>query len=98
MKKICNVYKSTQVQGMYLYIEKSEGLERVPELLMAKFGAPKLVMTMLIKKEQMLSTVTGERVLLEVTERGFYLQMPPQEVEEQRVLALKNTKLSSGKY
>ncbi|MCK5882036.1 MAG: YcgL domain-containing protein [Sinobacterium sp.] len=98
MKKICDVYKSVQVQGMYLYVEKLEGLERVPELLMNKFGAPKHVMTMLIKPEQQLSIVSGEKLLLEIIERGFYLQMPPQPTDEQRDIAVKNTKLSSGKY
>lgn len=98
MKKICDVFKSLRVQGMYLYVEKSEGLDRVPEALKSQFGTPKHVMTMLIKQEQMLSVVSGEKVLLAIAERGFFLQMPPQEESEQKSIALKNTKLSSGKF
>lgn len=98
MRKICDVYKSLKVEGMYIYIEKAVGLKSVPELLLEKFGAPKHVMTMLIKPEQALFATSGERVLLEISERGFYLQMPPRDSDEQREIALKNSKLSSGKY
>jgi hypothetical protein len=98
MKKICDVFKSQRVQGMYLYVEKSQGLQAVPDILLEKFGVAHHVMTLLIRPEQALSLMTGERVLAEISERGFYLQMPPQDDEHQRDIAAKNSKLSSGKY
>jgi hypothetical protein len=98
MKKICDVFKSKRVQGMYLYVEKAQGLEPVPDILLDKFGPAQHVMTLLIKPEQALSLVSGERVLAGISERGFYLQMPPQDDQHQREIAAKNSKLSSGQY
>ncbi|HAA41127.1 MAG TPA: hypothetical protein DCE36_13750, partial [Pseudomonas sp.] len=35
MKRICSIYRSLKKDGMYLYVLKSDALERVPEPLMA---------------------------------------------------------------
>ena len=34
MRRICSIYRSAKREGMYLYVDKAEGLERVPEALM----------------------------------------------------------------
>ena len=38
MKRICSIYRSKKKDGMYLYVLKSDALERVPEPLMDAFG------------------------------------------------------------
>ena len=38
MKRICSIYRSSKRNEMYLYVLKSDALERVPESLMAAFG------------------------------------------------------------
>ncbi len=77
MKRICCVYKSPKKDEMYLYVDKREGLSRVPEALLATFGEPIEVMTMLVTAEKELARVEGEKVLKEIQLKGFYLQMPP---------------------
>ena len=38
MKKICNIYKSSKEEGMYLYIEKKDDFSDIPEDLLKKLN------------------------------------------------------------
>ncbi|MBA4501252.1 YcgL domain-containing protein [Marinobacterium marinum] len=76
--KIISVFKSNRKDEMYLYVEKREQLERVPEALQEMFGTPIHVMDMPLTAERKLGRVKDTGKLLdEVSERGYYLQMPP---------------------
>ncbi len=94
MQLICDVFKSTRVDDLYVYVEKSAGLDGLPELLLERFGAPMHVMTMLVKSDKTLAKASGKQVLAEIARQGFYLQLPSQLDEELRVIADKNVKLS----
>lgn len=89
---ICEVFKNTAKEGMYLYVAKSTGVKEVPEALL---GMMKLqsVMTLLVRPEASIANATGEKVLDSIAEKGFYLQMPAQEDDYMKVLADKNNKL-----
>ena len=77
MTILCSIYRSPKKEGMYLYVDKKEGLQRVPESLLKVFGAPHLAMTLLLKPERKLARVDREDVITGIAEQGFYLQMPP---------------------
>lgn len=74
---ICCVYRSAKKAETYLYIDKSGGLEKVPEALLQLFGEPRPVMTMLLTEERKLARVDTQKVLAALTEQGYYLQLPP---------------------
>lgn len=76
--KITSIYKSSRKDEMYLYVNKAEGLQRVPEALLAMFGTPIHVTDMVLKPERKLARADVERVLADLDDKGFYLQMPPQ--------------------
>ena len=95
MQTICDVYKSINIDGMYLYVEKAKRLSSVPEALIARFGSPQHVMTMLVKSEMAIAGITGEKLLAVIQEQGFYLQMPPQSDDEMKAMASKNSKLAA---
>lgn len=76
--EICSIYKSPKKDEMYLYVRKVEGFSRVPDALMTMFGAPKLFGTLLLTPEKKLARAEAQAVLLNIEEKGFYLQMPPQ--------------------
>ena len=76
MKKLCCVYKSPREEAVYLYVDKEEGLARVPEALLKKFGEPELVMIMALSEEKKLAQADPVKVLKAIEEQGFYLQMP----------------------
>ena len=77
MSLLCQVFKSLRQEEMYLYVDRQEGLERVPATLLAKFGDPVEVMTLLLTPERKLARANAAEVLASISERGFYLQMPP---------------------
>lgn len=76
-KRICTVYKSLKREEMYLYIDRQEGMERVPEALLAQFGEPQEVLTVVLEPGRKLARVDAAKVLEEIADKGFFLQMPP---------------------
>jgi uncharacterized protein len=74
---LCTIYRSAKKEGMYLYVERKEDLQRVPESLLQVFGKPQFAMTLLLKPERKLARVDREAVLLAIAEQGYFLQMPP---------------------
>lgn len=74
---ICCVYRSSKKDETYLYVDKSRGLEKVPEALLQLFGEPRQVMIMLLTEERKLARVDAKKVLAALQEQGYYLQMPP---------------------
>lgn len=77
MKVLCEIFRSPKEEGMYLYVKREEGLERVPEDLLKRFGKPQSAMVMALTPERKLARTTAERVLACLEEPGYYLQMPP---------------------
>ncbi len=78
MQRTCSIYRSTKVEGMYLYVDEVEGLARVPDSLMQRFGKSELAMTLLIQPERKLARADAATVLQAIADSGFYLQLPPQ--------------------
>ena len=74
---VCSVYKSSKKSEMYVYIDKKTGLDVLPEDLLTFFGTPIHVFDMLLTAEKKLARVDSKKVLAEVAEKGFLLQMPP---------------------
>jgi uncharacterized protein YcgL (UPF0745 family) len=96
MKIICEIYRSTKEEGMYLYVKKAEGLTKVPEQLLALFGRPQQAMVLLLTPEKKLAHADIEKVAQSLDEKGYYLQLPPRDrldAEAQRVLS-QNSKLA----
>ena len=81
MKRLCQVYRSPRKQEMYLYVDKANGLQDVPEALLGKFGEPEEVMTILLSAERKLARADVSEVLEKIEQQGFYLQMPPTAAE-----------------
>ena len=81
MKKICSIYKSPRKDGMYLYVLKADALKRVPEGLLAAFGAPQLAFELVLTPERQLAREDIATVLENLDKQGYHLQMPPAEDE-----------------
>lgn len=84
MKRLCQVYKSARKEEMYLYVDKGSGLEEVPEALMASFGEPLEVMSLVLEPGRKLARADAQEVLDNIEQHGFYLQMPPSAQEWHR--------------
>ncbi|MDO6619297.1 MULTISPECIES: YcgL domain-containing protein [unclassified Shewanella] len=74
---ICTVYKSSRKVDTYLFVEKRDNFDAVPEALMKMFGVPKLVMMVPLLKRTELAMADIEKVKAELADKGYYLQIPP---------------------
>ncbi|MDR0780838.1 MAG: YcgL domain-containing protein [Pseudomonadales bacterium] len=74
---LCTVYGSRHEADLYLYVERREGLARVPEALLARFGPPREVLTFALHPTRTLARAKAVDVLAAIRERGYYLQLPP---------------------
>ena len=73
---LCAIYKSPKEAGMYLYIEKRDQFEALPEALLTVFGKPIIVMLFNLAGTKPLVNADKTEVLQQIKEKGFYLQTP----------------------
>ena len=78
---LCTIYRSSKVDGMYLYVDRKEDLARVPEVLLERFGRPEPAMTLLLHEGRKLARAEVAKVMAAVRDQGFYLQMPPEDAD-----------------
>jgi uncharacterized protein YcgL (UPF0745 family) len=74
---MCQIYKSEKNREMYLYVDKAQGLEAVPDALLGRFGKPLTLMVLLLAPGKKLARANIDEVMSQILENGFYLQMPP---------------------
>ncbi len=79
---------------MYLYVIKQDGLTRVPESLMEKFGKAVHALTLVLTPERQLANADIAKVLASMTEKGYYLQMPHEREEYMQEINKSNSKLN----
>ena len=77
MRRLVQVYRSPRKTEMYLYVDKKRALEDVPESLLASFGEPQPVLSLLLEPGRKLARADAAQVLAQISDQGFYLQMPP---------------------
>jgi uncharacterized protein len=92
-KTLCDIYRSPREPEMYLYVEKKQGLNAVPEKLQQLFGKPVHVTTMILTGERKLARADVAKVMTALQDQGYYLQMPPVVDDEMRAIALQNSKM-----
>lgn len=80
-KVLASIFKSSKHNEMYLYVDKRNQLEKIPETLHQAFGKAVHVMDILLTPERKLARADIEKVMSELQEKGFYLQMPPTEAD-----------------
>jgi uncharacterized protein YcgL (UPF0745 family) len=78
---------------MYLYVDKTDDMDRVPADLLKRFGKPELAMTLLLHAQRELARVDVSKVLQEIEAQGFFLQIPPRPDEIMRQIHENNSKM-----
>jgi len=71
------VYRSSKVTDLYLFVDRQDGLARVPPELLARFGKPIEALQLELTPERKLSRSEAPAVLEAIATRGFFLQLPP---------------------
>ncbi|MCE8015724.1 YcgL domain-containing protein [Halomonas sp. MCCC 1A17488] len=76
-KLLCEIYKSSRKEEMYLYVDKRRGLAEVPEALLERFGKPVPAMTLVLTPEKTLARAKASDIMAGIRDKGYYLQLPP---------------------
>ena len=74
---LCDVYRSSKKPNIYLYVEKGEGLSRVPEELLATFGTPEHSLSFKLTADRKLAKEDAAKVMKNIQDQGYHLQLPP---------------------
>ena len=75
----CTVIRSSLKDFTYIYLLAGNDFEDLPDSLRKVFGEPEFVMHLELSPEQKLAYEDVNRVMRNLEEQGFHLQMPPQE-------------------
>ena len=96
MKLITQVFRSKKEEEMYLYVKKEDGLSQVPKELLTLFGRAEAAMVLLLTAEKKLAHADVKKVMESITEKGFYLQLPPRTEQDDEMVRIRslNSKLA----
>lgn len=75
--RLVKVYKTRRKADLYLYVDFSEDLARVPDSLLERFGPAELALSLTLSPDRQLARVDAAEVLAAIAESGYFLQMPP---------------------
>ncbi|PPC90359.1 MAG: hypothetical protein CTY34_08125 [Methylobacter sp.] len=73
----CYIYKSLKKDLLYLYIDKKDDFSKVPEALFNSLGRIEFVMALELTPERKLAREDTGKVIAQLREKGFFVQMPP---------------------
>ncbi len=73
------VYKSSRRANTYLYVDRQDDFTRIPNTLMDLMGSLDFVLEVDLSTREKLAQANISEVRSLLTERGFYIQMPPGE-------------------
>lgn len=72
----CVVYKSLRQFDYYLFLNKEEELSRVPDGLKRLLGTLEKVVELELHQGRALAQADVVEVMQQISEQGYYLQMP----------------------
>ena len=75
----CDIYRSTKRDYLYVFVQADEGLSRVPGKLLEKLGEPEKVLTLMLTEESVLAKEDPVKILSNLLQNGYHLQLPPTE-------------------
>ena len=76
-KLICDIFKGSKKEETYLYVSRNEGVALVPLELLERLGELELITTIMLDRTRKLARADACRVMSDIHEKGFYLQLPP---------------------
>ncbi|MDA3808022.1 MAG: YcgL domain-containing protein [Thiomicrorhabdus sp.] len=79
---IVSAYKSPKKPELFLFVPKKTGLEELPDELLLMFGEPAHVIDFDLTPERKMARGDAKIVYEAMTTKGYYMQMPPAEVEK----------------
>ena len=75
----CYVVRSSMKDFTYIYLLEGHDFDDLPISLKKVFGEPEFVMNLELSPERKLAYEDVSEVMNNLSEKGYHLQMPPQE-------------------
>jgi len=75
----CSVYRSSAKDYTYIYLADEHKFEDLPDPLRKVFGEPEFIMKLELGPQRKLAYEDVNTVMKNLEEKGYHLQMPPQE-------------------
>ncbi|RUM92655.1 MAG: YcgL domain-containing protein [Thiomicrospira sp.] len=82
MALLVSAYKSAKKEELYLFVPKEDGLEKLSDELLVMFGEPQHVIDFELTEKRKLARVDAEEVKKALETKGYFMQMPPSEIEK----------------
>lgn len=76
----CYIYKSARRAGTYVYLAAYEQFEALPDMLRQQLGALSFVLELELSPERRLAQGNPVTVAAAISDKGYYLQLPPDEI------------------
>jgi uncharacterized protein YcgL (UPF0745 family) len=73
----CHIYKGKRKQDHYLFMPVTTPLDDIPSSILEMLGEIELVMKLEITGQSKLAHSDAQAVLETISEKGFYIQLPP---------------------
>ena len=73
----CRIYRARRNHDVYLYVDATEELRRVPRALLDELGGAEEVLRIALDAGRRLARADARSVMEAIRREGFYLQMPP---------------------
>ncbi|MBE0492845.1 MAG: YcgL domain-containing protein [Thiomicrospira sp.] len=77
-----SAYKSPKKNELFLFIPQVSGLDELPKELLVMFGKPEHVIDFELTQDRKMGREDAKQVLENLHSKGYYMQMPPNEIEK----------------
>jgi uncharacterized protein YcgL (UPF0745 family) len=77
---LCFIYKSLKTDYLYLYVANKDDFSTVPDALLNTLGKMEFVMDLELSPERKLSREKAVKIIEDINDKGFFLQLPPARV------------------
>ncbi|GAB6071297.1 hypothetical protein JCM30760_23940 [Thiomicrorhabdus hydrogeniphila] len=77
-----SAFRSHKKAELYLFVPEEKGLDGLPNELLVMFGEPEHIIDFELSADKKLAREDSATVMKALTTKGYFMQMPPNEVEK----------------
>lgn len=82
----CDAYRSQHKPDLYLFVEADKDVSTLPDTVQALFEKLELFYTFDLTPGRKMQRESADRVIENIQNQGYHIQMPPPEHEKENVL------------
>jgi len=90
---ICYIYRCSRKPDMYIYLAEEDNFSNVPKEIFNSLGIISFAMELEINPDRKLARENPEKVMENLNENGFHLQLPDETPIEELMTRLANKKM-----